>query len=178
MAVGIDTRLDLGSACKLGEHRLLTGMRGEAVPLGRPVVDATEQQHRRVLPGAVVLEAGGLRAALEVVLGRVGLREEALHGLELVRTMEMRRAGDRDLGVVEVGSRAHDRECLERLRRAAEERDERRVAARRDDVSVGHGDGVHVVPSLLAPTSKAHDSDPLHSGEQRRRHVWAGRALG
>ena len=102
-------RLDLGSVCKLGEHRLLAGMRGEAVALRRPVVDATEQQHRRVLPGAVVLEAGGLRAALEVVLGRVGLREEALHGLQLVGTMEMRRAGDRDLGVVEVGSGAHDR---------------------------------------------------------------------
>ena len=123
-----------------------------------------------------MLEAGGLRAALEVVLGRVGLREEALHGLELVRTMEMRRAGDRDLGVVEVGPGAHDRERLDRLGRAAEERDELRIAARGDEISVGHGDGVHVVPSLLVPTSKAHDGDPLHSGEQRRRHVWAGRA--
>ncbi len=76
----------------------------------------------------------------------------------------MRRAGDRDLRVVEVGSSAHDGQRLQRLRRAPEERDERRVAARCDDVSVGHGDGVHVVPSLLAPTSKAHDDDPVHAG--------------
>ena len=156
--------LDLGSGCDLREQRLLTRMPGEPVPLGRPVVHAAEQQHRRVLPGAVVLDPGGLRSALEVVLARVGLREEALHRLELVRTMEMRRAGDRDLGVVEVGPRAHERERLERLRGAAEKRDERRVAAGRDDVSIGHGDSVHAVPSLLAPASKAHDRDPLHSG--------------
>ena len=68
----------------LREHRLLAGMRGEPVPLGRPVVRAAEQQHGRVLARAVVLEPGGLGAALEVVLGRAGLREEALHGLELI----------------------------------------------------------------------------------------------
>ena len=118
-----------------------------------------------------MLEPRGLRAALEVVLARVGLREEALHRLELVRTMEMRRAGDRDLGVVEVGPRAHERKRLDRLRRAAEERDERRVAARRDDASVGHGDSVHAVPSLLAPASRL--TTVIRSiGEQRRRHVW------
>ena len=133
-AAAVDSRrhrlgLDLGRRSDLREHRLLEWVRRQSVALRRPVVDATEQQHRRVLPGAVVLEAGGLRAALEVVLGRVGLREQALHGLELVRPMEMRGAGDRDLGVVEVGSGTHDGQCLERLRRAAEERDELGIAA-------------------------------------------------
>ena len=70
-----------------------------------------------------MLEPGRLRSALEVVLGRGGLVQQTPHGLELVGPMQMRRAGDRDLGVVEVRPRADKRQRLDRLRRAAEERD-------------------------------------------------------
>ena len=73
-AVGIDVGLDLRRGGDLGEHRLLARVRRQPVALGRPAVDAAEEQHRRVLPRAVVLEPGRLRAALEVVLGRAGLR--------------------------------------------------------------------------------------------------------
>ena len=56
-----------------------------------------------MLSRAVVLEACRLRAALEVVLRRAGLGEQAPHRLELVGPMEMRRAGDRDLGIARSG---------------------------------------------------------------------------
>ena len=114
------------------------------------------------LPGAVVLEPGRLRSALEVVLGRGGLVQQTPHGLELVGAMQMRRTRDRDLGVVEVRPRTHHRQRLDRLRRAAEERDELGIAARRDDRAVRHRDCVHVVPSLLVPASEADDGDSLH----------------
>ncbi len=161
--------LDLGRRRDLREHRLLERVRRQPVALRRPVVDATEEQHRRVLPGAVVLEARGLRAALEVVLGRVGLREEALHRLELIRPMEMRGAGDRDLGVVEVGPGAHDRERLDRLRRAAERRDELGIAARGDDRAVGHRDGVDAMPRLDEIAAPGFDHDRLHDLSLRTR---------
>ncbi len=73
-----------------------------------------------------MLEPGGLGAAFEVVFGRSGLGKQALHRLELIGPVEMRRTGDRDLGIVEVVSCTDDRERLDRLRRAAEERDELR----------------------------------------------------
>ena len=103
------SRLDLGRCGDLGEHRLLARMRREPVALDRPAALAAEEQHRRVLARAVVLEPRRLRAALEVVLGRARLREQALHRLELIGPVQVRRARDRDLGVVEVGSRADDR---------------------------------------------------------------------
>ena len=109
-----------------------------------------------------MLEPGRLRSALEVVLGRGGLVQETPHGVELVRTMQMRRTGDRDLGVIEVRPRTYKRQRLDRFRRTAEERDELGIAARRDDRAVRHGDRVHVVPRLLVPASEADDRDPLH----------------
>jgi hypothetical protein len=109
---------------------------------------ATEQEHPGVLPRAVVLDAGGLRPALEIVLFGAGLREEAPNGLELIRSVEMRRARDRHLGVVEIRPRAYERKSLERLRRAAEERDELRVPGRRDDRSAFDGDSVHTMLCL------------------------------
>ena len=45
----------------------------------------------------------------------------APHGLELIRPMQVRRARDRDLGIVEIGPCPHDRKRLDRLRRAAED---------------------------------------------------------
>src|SRR5688572_33511285 len=120
----------------------------EPVPPGRPVVHAAEQEHRRVLSGAVVLDPCGLGSALEVVLARIGLREEALHRLELVRTMEMRRAGDRDLGVVEIRPRPYERKRLDRLRGTAKVRDVRGIAGAGNDVPVPNCDGVDAMPGL------------------------------
>ena len=84
-------------------------MRREPVALERPATLATEEQHRRVLSRAVVFEACRLRAALEVVLRRAGPGEQAAHRLELFGPMEVRGAGDRDLGIVEVRPRANER---------------------------------------------------------------------
>ena len=78
--------------------------------------------------------------------------------------MEMRRAGDRDLGVVEIRPRANDGQRLDRLRRAAEERDELRVSAGLDDLPVGHRDGVHAVPRLDDLAAPDLDHDRLHGG--------------
>ena len=46
------------------------GCDAQPVPLGRPPALAAQEQHRRVLPRAVVLDPRRLRPALEVVLGR------------------------------------------------------------------------------------------------------------
>ena len=117
-----------------------------------------------MLSRAVVLEPCRLRAALEVVLRRAGLGEQAPHRLELVGPMEVRRAGDRDLGIVQIGPRANDGQRLERLRRAAEERAELRVSAGIDDLPVGDRDGVHAVPRLDDLTAPDLDHDRLHGG--------------
>ena len=74
--------------------------------------------------------------------------EEAPHRLELVGPVEMRRGRDRDLRVVEIRSRPDDRQRLERFRGAAEEREERRIARRRDDLPVRDGDRVHAMARL------------------------------
>ena len=111
-----------------------------------------------------MLDPRRLRAALEVVLGRARLREQAAHRLELIRPMKVRRARDRDLGVVEIGSRAHDRQRLDRLRRAPEEGHELRVTARLDDPPVGHGDGVHAMARLDDVTAHDLDHDRFHGG--------------
>ncbi len=111
-----------------------------------------------------MLEPLALQPALEVVLGRARLREEVSHGLELVRPMQMRRAGDCDLGVVEVGAGAHDRQRLDRLRRAAEVRDELGVAARVENLPIGHGDRVDSMPRLDGIAAPGLDDDRAHSG--------------
>ena len=107
---------------------------------------------------------GGVRAALQVLLGDTSSLEQAQHGLELVGPVEVRRAGDRDLGIVQVRPRAHDGQRLERLRRAAEERAQLRVSAGLDDPPSGEGDGVHAVLRLDDPTAPNLDDDRLHGG--------------
>ena len=142
-------------------------MRLEPVALARPATLATEEQHRRVLARAVVLEPCRLGAALEVVLRRAGPREQAPHRLELIGPMEVRRARDRDLGIAQIGSRANDGQRLERLRRAPEERAELRVTAGVDDLPVRHGDGVHAMPSPRRP----HRARPRPRSAPRRRSL-------
>ena len=132
-------------------------MRLEPVALDRPATLATEEQHRRVLSRAVVLEACRLRAALEVVLRRAGPGEQAPHRLELFGPMEVRGAGDRDLGIAQIGSRANDGQRLERLRRAPEERAELRVSAGVDDTR------------LRTPRPRARDASPRRPHRARPR---------
>ena len=157
-------RLEIGGGRDLHPHELLARMRLEPVALERPATLATEEQHRRVLSRAVVLEPCRLRAALEVVLRRAGPGEQAPHRLELFGPMEVRGAGDRDLGIAQIGSRANDGQRLERLRRAPEERAELRVSAGVDDIPVGHGDSVHAMPRLDDLTAPDLDHDRLHGG--------------
>ena len=111
-----------------------------------------------------MLEPCRLGAALEVILRRASPGEQAPHRLELVGPVEVRRAGDRDLGIVQIGPRAHDGQRLERLRRAAEERAQLRVSAGVDDPPSGDGDGVHAVLRLDDLTAPNLDNDRLHGG--------------
>ena len=119
-----------------------------------------------MLPRAVVLEPRGLRAALEVVLGRTCLREQSPYRLELIRPVQVRRAGDRDLGIVEIRTYADDRKSLDRLRRAPEVREERRIAAGVDDFSVGDGDGVDPMAAFHDVTSPGVDDERVHVASQ------------
>ena len=137
--------VDLGRGGHLGEHRFLARMSGEAVALGGPAVLAAEQEHRGVLSGAVVLEPSRLGAALELVLARRRLREQRADGLELIGAVKVRRAGDGDLGFGEIGAQADDRQRLDRLRRAAEVRQELGIADLLDDRAVRDSDGVDAV---------------------------------
>ena len=83
-------------------------------------------------------------------------------GLELLRPVEVRRAGDRDLVVGEVRHHPSDRQRLERLRGAAQIRDERGVAARLDDLPVENRDRVNVMPGFDGVAASCLDDDPLH----------------
>ena len=117
-----------------------------------------------MLSRAVVLEACRLGAALEVVLRRAGLGEQAAHRVELFGPMEVRGAGDRDLGIAQIRSRANEGQRLERLRRAPEERAEPRVSAGVDDPPFGHRDRVHAMRRLDDLTAPDLDHDRLHGG--------------
>ena len=55
----------------------------------------------------------GVGAGLELVLGRRRGGEERADGVELLGQREVRRARDRDLAVVELGARAHERQRLD-----------------------------------------------------------------
>ena len=88
------------------------------------------------------------RPAFEVVLGGWRLREERLDGLELLGVGEVRRRRDREVPVVEVLTRARERQGLDRLRGRAHERDEVGVSGRRDDLAVPDGYCVHAVLGL------------------------------
>ena len=115
----------LAVAEQLGDP-LLQRMRGVAIRMQRPVVRPARGEHARVLAGAVVAElpvgTALLQAVLEVVDRRTGAREHLAHGRELRGLRAMRRAGDRDLIVVEVVVALDERNRLDRLRRRAQDR--------------------------------------------------------
>jgi hypothetical protein len=78
--------------------------------------------------------------------------------------MEVRRARDGDLGVVELGPRSNDGQRLERLRRAPEVRDEVGSPAVFDDLPAGDGNGMNAVPGLGHASSSRLDDDRFHGG--------------
>ena len=137
-------------------------MARESVPLDRPTPLAAEEQEPSVLPRAVVPEPRRLATTLEVGLSGVRLCEQASHGVELLRAMEMRRTGDGDLHVVEIRSHANQRQRLKGLGRAPEVGNERGVAARLDYFPAGYGDRVNAVPRLDYASPGRHDNDRLH----------------
>ncbi len=117
-----------------------------------------------MLSRAVVLDGRGVRPAFELLLGRRRFREQAPHRLELLGAREVRRARDRDLRAGEVHAGTHERERLDRLRRAAEVGDEQRIARGPDHRSVPNGDGVHDVACLDELAAHDLDEDGLHGG--------------
>ena len=74
--------------------------------------------------------------------------QERLDGLELLGIGEVRRRRDREVSVVEVLTRARERQGLDRLRGRAHERDEVGISGRRDDLAVPDGNCVHAVLGL------------------------------
>jgi len=75
------------------------------------------------------LRASRLEAALELVFAGGRPFEERTDGVELRRFRPVRGAGDRELALREVVTRAHERERLERLRGRAHADGRRRLAA-------------------------------------------------
>ena len=109
-----------------------------------------------------MLDRRRLGPALEVVLRRGRVGEDATDDGELLGRRPMRGAQERDLLVVELGPRPDDRERLERLRRRAEQRDELGVAGGELDPAVAHGDGVDDVPRLDDVAAHHLDEERLH----------------
>ena len=119
-----------------------------------------------MLAGARVLDRCRLRARFEVGLGCVRLREQRPDDLELLGPGEMRGARDRDLAVVEIGTRADERERLDRLGGGAEEDEQPRIAGLGNDLPVADGDGVHGVHRLDDAAADHLDLDRIgHSRE-------------
>src|SRR5262249_53171758 len=121
--------------------------------------------HPGVLARAVVVDLlrrpALLETELEVVFGRVRVREELPRGLDLLGCVVMGRARDRDLVVSEVVARAHERQRLQRLRSRAQEADELRIAGARDKFAAAHRDGVDTVPRLDNSVPAYLDEDRL-----------------
>ena len=115
-----------------------------------------------MLAGAVVSDALGTATALEVVLRRRRVREDPAHDRELLGRRAMGRADERELLVVEVGSRPRDGKRLDRLRRGAEVRDEPRVARGELDPPVADGDRVHDVSCLDDVAARYLDDERFH----------------
>ena len=116
-------------ACGRGDLEpdlLLQRMGSEPVVVGLEAAGAADGEKARVLARAVVLDRRRVGSGLEVGLGRGRVCEERAHGVELLRQRPVRGAGDRELAVVDVGSRAGERQRLERLRRRAEKGEEAR----------------------------------------------------
>ena len=109
-----------------------------------------------------MLDGRRIGPALELVLGRGRVGEDASHDGDLLGSPEMGRAEEDDLLVVEVGPRAHHGQRLDRLRRRAQERDEPRIAGRQLDPPVADGHRVDDVTGLDHPVASRLDDDRLH----------------
>ena len=119
-----------------------------------------------MLSRARVLYRRRLGACFQIALGRVRLREQPADDLELLRAGKMRRAGDRDLAVFEIGPRADEREHLDRLRGRPEEDDLPRITGLGNDLAVPDGDGMDGVRRLDDAPSHHLDLDRIrHSRE-------------
>ena len=102
------------------------------------------------------------RAAREILLGRRRHREQAPDNGELLRRGAVRGAEQGDLLVVEVRPGAYDGQCLQRLRRRAQVRDQPRLAGSELDPAVADGDGVNNVPRLDDVSARHLDDEWLH----------------
>jgi hypothetical protein len=74
----------------------------------------------------------------------------------------VRGARDRDLAIGQVVARSHERQRLDRLRRAAHEAGKPAVAGLPDDRAVANGDGVHAMPRLERPVPMLLDDERFH----------------
>ena len=115
-----------------------------------------------MLAGAVVLDALRADPALEVVLGGRRRSEHPADDRELLGRRAVGGAGERDLLVVEVRPRPDDGQCLQRLRRRAQVRDQPGVAGSELDPAVADGDGVDDVPRLDDVSARHLDDEWLH----------------
>jgi DNA-binding transcriptional ArsR family regulator len=159
-------------------------VRREPVAAARPALGPAEGEHPGVLARAVVLQRGRpafqtCTTALELVLRRRRLREQAPDGGQLFGGGEVRRGGDRDLLARQVVARTDERERLERLRRRTEIRDATGVARLLDHLAVSHHDGMDDV-GRLDDSAPPHDHlDRVHRGslcfdKRATSVVWSG----
>jgi DNA-binding transcriptional ArsR family regulator len=91
----------------------------------------------------------------------------------------MRGACNRDLHIVQVGSRAYERESLDRLRGAPEVGNQLWVSGGADHFALGYGDGVRQVPRLHDVAQRHLDEDRLHGAEPKRQPLdqWSAFAV-
>jgi hypothetical protein len=123
-----------------------------------------------VLAGTVVVDRLGratlLDADLELLLRRGSLGQQPPDGLDLFRLGAMGSRRDRDVCVVQVVARAHERQRLERLGRRAQRRDQLAVARLGDDLAIPYGNGVYEVDRLHERSAPHGYADRVH--EARR----------
>ena len=161
-------RIDIGCRGDLPTHGLLARVVEQPVAVAHPALGTAEREKPRVLARAVVCDPRRLGTALEVVLGRGRVGEDAANDSELLRGRPVRGAEERDLLVVEIGQRPDDGQRLERLRRRAEERDELRVASSELDLPATHRDRMDEVPGL-DEVATCHLDDDRRSHRSRSR---------
>ena len=149
---------DVGGSRDLGVAGVLDRMRREPVAAAGPAVHPAEREHPGVLARAVVLKRRRLGAALELVLGRGRLLEQAANRRELLGRGEVRGGRDRDLLRRQVVADADERQRLERFRRRAQVGDAAVLAGLLDDRAVADGDGMDEMRRL--DDAAAPDDDP------------------
>src|SRR5207248_6582311 len=102
-----------------------------------------------------------LEAELEILLGRLGAREQVADRLDLLGCVAVGRAGDRELVVRQVVAGAHEREGLQRLGAGAHEARQRRIARGRDDPARPDRDSMDAMRRLDDSVAAHLDDDRL-----------------